>query len=168
VRAPACHVHNRKVWRSLQQDVGGVQCGRRACPLPGCRGHAAHLHARTPERELDVIVDGCARREIFFHTFKGRVPHVLNRGSASSTPRWRRTPTLRASSWCPWSYRHAQRVQPRGAWRARPAFAPTPLRRGILMPAYAGTLSRFPVPMSAAVALEVASRLAPTTRAPVL
>jgi len=22
-------------------------------------------------------VDGCARREIFFHTFKGRVPHVL-------------------------------------------------------------------------------------------
>jgi serine/threonine protein kinase len=37
-----------------------------------------------------------------------------------------------------------------------------PLRRGVLMPAYAATLARFPAPMSVAIALEVASRLVPT------
>ena len=147
---------------------------------------AAEATPRTSTRALlrleqDVIVDGemalpgVQTAALFFHAFKGRVPHVLKVPSGGRMDK--------ASSECELYAQVAAHPIPQGVFLVpvepldmrsgsyheehgapgQPSHA-TPLRRGILMPAYAGTLSRFPVPMSAAVALEVANRLAPTLR----
>ena len=130
-------------------------------------------------REQDVIVDGDmavpgAQTALFFHAFKGKVPHVLKVPCGSAE---------KAANECVLYAEVAARPIPQDVFLVpvelldmcsgsiheahgapgQPSHV-TPLRRGILMPAYAGTLSRYPVPMSAAVALEVASRLAPTLR----
>jgi len=121
----------------------------------------------------DMAVPG-ANTALFFHAFKGRVPHVLKVPSGSAD---------KAANECelyaqvaahpippgvflvpvePLDMRSGSRHEAHGA-PGQPSHE-TPLRRGILMPAYAGTLLRFPVPMSADVALDVVSRLAPTLR----
>ena len=130
-------------------------------------------------REQDVIVDGDmavpgAQTALFFHAFKGKVPHVLKVPCGSAE---------KVAKECELYAQVAAKPIPQGVFLVpvelldmrsgsiheahgapgQPSHV-TPLRRGILMPAYAGTLLRFPEPMSAAVALEVASRLAPTLR----
>lgn len=123
-------------------------------------------------RETGVIVDGDmavpgAQTALFFHAFKHEVPHVLKVPAGGAS---------KVESECALFADVAPRAPPdvflapverleffHGVQQGERCDV-TPLRAGILMPAYAGTLLRLPAPMSAAYALKVLARLAPTLR----
>jgi hypothetical protein len=127
-------------------------------------------------REAGIIVDGDlavpgAQTALFFHALKHEVPRVLKVPAGGSEcalfadvaprapPDVFLVPVERLEF-----FHGAQQQQVLGAPGERCSDVSPLLRAGILMPAYAGTLLCLPAPMSAAYALKVLARLAPTLR----
>lgn len=149
-----------------------------ACALYQAAAAIPRTLTRVLLKQRGIIMDGemvvpGAQTALFFHAFKGRVPHVLKVPSGRAGDGAARECALYAEL-----SRHdippgvflvpVERLDlSAGSFHEALSLPGQPsevtsLKTGILMPAYAGTLSRFLPPMSTSIALDAVRRLAPT------